>query len=184
MAKGIIIFGAAGSGKTTLGRRLAERLGYPYFDLDDYIWRKDTAEPFTVMYSREEKIGRLMNDLSGHEHFVMGGSMSSFHEHFDPMFELGVHLTADTALRLERVHRRELELFGERILEGGDMYENHQRFLDNTARYDTDGSPSMADHSRWGEIMPCEVIRLDGADDIDANVDRILEAYADSKHKN
>ena len=177
MARGIIIFGPAGSGKTTLGRQLAERLGYPYFDLDDYIWRKDTAEPFSVMYSHEEKISRLMKDISKHGHFVMGGSMSSFHEHFDPMFELGVHLTADIELRLERVHRRELELFGKRILEGGDMYENHQYFLDNTARYATDGSPSMADHSEWGESMPCKVIRLDGGNDIEENIGRILEAY-------
>lgn len=39
---------------------VAEDLGFPYFDIDDYIWRKDTERPFTVMYSREEKVGRLM----------------------------------------------------------------------------------------------------------------------------
>ena len=55
MARGIIIFGSAGSGKTTLGRMVAEQLSFPYFDIDDYIWRKDTPEPFTVMYSRAEK---------------------------------------------------------------------------------------------------------------------------------
>ena len=64
MARGIIIFGSAGSGKTTLGRLAAQKLGFPFFDLDDYIWRKDTPVPFTVMYFRQEKAGRLMEDIS------------------------------------------------------------------------------------------------------------------------
>ena len=60
MARGIIIFGPAGSGKTTLGKRVAEKLKYPYFDIDDYIWKKDVEKPFSVMYSRAEKIVRLI----------------------------------------------------------------------------------------------------------------------------
>ena len=37
MAKGIMIIGPSGSGKTSLGKLLADKLGYPYFDVDDYI---------------------------------------------------------------------------------------------------------------------------------------------------
>ena len=33
----IHILGAFGSGTTTLGRALAARLQYPYFDMDDYL---------------------------------------------------------------------------------------------------------------------------------------------------
>ena len=48
MPRGIIIFGPAGAGKTTLGKMVARQLDYPYFDIDDYIWRKDTEfkDPF------------------------------------------------------------------------------------------------------------------------------------------
>lgn len=53
MARGIIIFGPAGSGKTTLGKLVAENLDFPYFDIDEYIWRRDTDIPFTVMYAYE-----------------------------------------------------------------------------------------------------------------------------------
>ena len=42
MARGIILFGPAGSGKTTLGRLVAEALGFPLFELDRYVWRQDT----------------------------------------------------------------------------------------------------------------------------------------------
>jgi shikimate kinase len=47
-----------------LGKLVAEKLDFPYLDIDDYIWRKDTDKPFTVMYTREEKINRLMTDIS------------------------------------------------------------------------------------------------------------------------
>ena len=38
MIRRIHILGAAGSGTTTLGRALAERLQCPHFDTDDYFW--------------------------------------------------------------------------------------------------------------------------------------------------
>lgn len=178
MARGIIIFGPAGSGKTTLGRMTAESLQYPYFDLDDYIWRKDTAIPYTQMYSREEKIGRLMSDISHGSHFVMAGSMSSFHVPFDPLFDLAVYLTASTETRLARLHQRELSAFGSRILPGGDMYEEHQQFLDGASRYETDGSPSRSGHEQWAAVLPCRLLRLSGEDAPEKNAEIILAEYA------
>ena len=49
----------------------------------------------------------------------MAGSMDSIHQHFDPYFRLAVYLTAPAALRVERVHRRELEAFGPRCCLAG-----------------------------------------------------------------
>ena len=106
MARGIIIFGSAGSGKTSLGKLTAAELGFPYFDIDEYIWRKDTEIPFSQMYSREEKASRLMADISQNENFVMAGTMDSFHKPFDPLFDLAVHITAPVAVRMERLHQR------------------------------------------------------------------------------
>ena len=42
MAVGIMIMGAPGAGKTTLGELTAKALGYAFLDIDEYIWRKDT----------------------------------------------------------------------------------------------------------------------------------------------
>lgn len=177
MVRGIIIFGASGSGKTTLGRAVAKKLGFPYFDIDDYIWRKDTAQQYTMMYSREEKASRLMEDITKQDHFVMAGSMSSFHEPFDPLFDLAVHLTADTAIRVERVHKRAIERFGNRVLEGGDIYENHRIFIDNVLRYDTDGSPNLSEQMRWAESLSCEVLHLSGEMPIERNSELVVKTY-------
>ena len=43
----IIIFGASGTGKSTFGKSLAERLGCAFLDSDAYYWKK-TDPPFEV----------------------------------------------------------------------------------------------------------------------------------------
>lgn len=178
LATGIMIMGSSGSGKTTLGKLLADELGYNFVDIDEYIWRKDTEIPFSEMYPKDEKIGRLMEAISACSHFVMAGSMNSFHEHFDPFFELAVHLHADAEIRMKRVHDRELRLFGERILEGGDMYEEHRKFLNDIAGYDFGiGSSTLQKHELWIKSLKCRVIQLDGAHSLEKNLKIILDTY-------
>ena len=181
MPRGIIIFGSAGAGKTTLGKIVAQRLNYPYFDIDDYIWRKDTDIPFQVMYSREEKAGRLLEAISKHEHFVMAGSMDSFNAPFVPLFDLAAHISAAPEIRAARIHKRELAIFGARILEGGDMYEEHRRFLDSASRYEADGSPCLKTHLEWADTLPCKVLYLNGEDELKENVKLIVDTYKGRK---
>ena len=177
MSSGIIIIGPSGSGKTTLGKIAARKLGYPYFDVDDYIWKQNTDSPYTQMYTRDEKISRLSNDIAPYEHFVMAGSMSSFHYAFDEMFEMMVLLYVSPDIRIERVHKRAIERFGERVLEGGDMYEAHMRFLNDNRRYEEDGSPNMREQKEWMENMSCVKIELDGAAELEKNADVIVNNW-------
>ena len=177
MSSGIIIIGPSGSGKTTLGKIAAQKLGYPYFDVDDYIWKQNTDSPYTQMYTRDEKISRLSNDIAPYEHFVMAGSMSSFHYAFDDMFKMMVFLYVEPDIRIQRVHKRAIERFGERVLEGGDMYEAHMRFLNDNRRYEEDGSPNMREQKEWMENMSCVKIELDGAADLEKNADIIVNNW-------
>lgn len=177
MATGIMIIGPSGSGKTTLGKLVADELGYPYFDVDDYIWRKDTEEPYTVMYSREEKIEGLKTAVSPYEHFVMAGSMSSFHYAFDNMFEMMVLLYVEPDIRVKRVHDRAIERFGNRVLEGGDMYENHMKFLKHNRNYESDGSPNLKEQKEWMNSLSCIKMELDGTRNPDFNVKSVVEKW-------
>lgn len=178
LATGIMIMGSSGAGKTTLGKLTADALGFTFVDIDEYIWRKDTEIPFSAMYPKAEKISRLMEAISACDHFVMAGSMDSFHEYFDPLFKLVVHLHTDAQIRMQRVHDRELAQFGGRILEGGDMYEEHQKFLEDVAGYDLGyGSCTLQRHETWLQSLSCKVIRLDGAQRLEDNVKIIVETY-------
>lgn len=177
MSAGIMIIGPSGSGKTTLGRIIARKLGYPYFDVDDYIWKRDTDEPYTQMYTKAEKISRLSNDIAPYEHFVMAGSMSSFHYAFDDKFAMMVYLYAEPDIRARRVHNRALERFGGRVLEGGDLYENHKKFMEGNHRYESDGSPNMNEQKEWMNSLPCVKLELDGTAAPEENAGIVVAAW-------
>lgn len=178
MPKGIIILGSAGAGKTTLGKLVAKMLGIAFLDIDEYIWQSNTDVPYTVMYSKDEKIRRLSDAVETAGEFVMAGSMYSFHEHFDPLFCLAVYLTADEKIRVERVRSRELGEFGDRILPDGDMFEVHQSFLKDVAGYDWGiGSCNSEQHEEWLSQLTCPILRLDGCEKLENNAEVIVEMY-------
>ena len=118
-----------------------------------------------------------MTAIAKDSHFVMAGSMDSFNAPFVPLFDLAVHITADAEIRLARIRKREYKTFGDRIMPGGDMYEDHQRFLESAARYDTDGSPNIETHMQWAATLPCRVIFLNGTDDLCKNTQKIVDEY-------
>lgn len=184
MPEGIIILGSAGAGKTTLGKLVALNLGLTFLDIDEYIWQNDTEIPYTAMYSKNEKIHRLMNAVEDAKEFVMSGSMNSFHEYVDSMFLLAVYLTTDPQIRVERIRKRELSKFGKRILPGGDMYQTHQLFLEDAAKYD-DGTNSCnsRQHELWLSQLMCPILRLDGGENVESNAGIIIKKYQKLKMK-
>ncbi len=180
MATGIMIIGPSGSGKSTLGKRLAEVLNYPFFDVDDYIWRFDTPELYTVMYSHQEKITRLQNAIAPYQNFVMAGSMSSFHKAFDSSFGMMVFLYVAPQIRIERLKKRAVQRFGERVIEGGDMYNSNLKFLEDNSKYETDGSPNMKEQKEWMGSLSCIKMELDGSESVDKNAKSIAEIWESS----
>lgn len=178
-ARGIIIFGSPGSGKTTFGKILAKYLNANFFDLDDYIWKK-TKIPFTEMYSHEDKIKRLENDIEKCLYFVMAGSMDSFNHPFVPLFDLAIFLNVSKDVRLKRINEREQKRFGERINENGDMYQNHQAFFWQVINYDNEEvkdkcSPNLTTHLTWAKTLPCKVHYLDGSKSIAESLSIIIK---------
>lgn len=66
MKKRIHIFGASGSGTTSIGKAVCNKLGYKHFDSDNYLWLP-TEEPFTVIRSSDEYINLMGKDLSAND---------------------------------------------------------------------------------------------------------------------
>jgi hypothetical protein len=123
----IHILGASGSGTTTLGRALAERLQCLHFDTDDYFWLP-TDPPYTQRRERSERAQLLMDDVTAHDAWVVSGSLCRWGDVAMPLFELVVFLWVPHAVRMDRLHRREHTRFGERILPGGICMSSPKRF--------------------------------------------------------
>jgi adenylate kinase family enzyme len=146
----IHILGASGSGTTTLGRALAERLQCPHFDTDDYFWLP-TDPPFTHQRACTERQQLLMDDLIAHDSWVLSGALCGWGDGAIPRFELVVFLAIPHDIRMERLRQREHERFGERILPGRDMDEKSQQLFAWAASYD-DGDVnirSRRQHDQW-----------------------------------
>jgi len=171
--RGIIIFGASGSGTTTLGRALAAALRFAHFDLDDFFW-VETDVPFTEVLPVEERITRLQAALAGCDRFVLSGSMLGWSEPFVSLLDLAIFVYTPTDIRIERLKKREREDFGERILEGGDMHTVFHDFIEWSATYDAGdrNGRSLARHEEWIKTLPCPVLRVDGARAIEENIER------------
>ena len=179
MSKGIIIFGAMGTGKTTIGKALAQLLNFHHFDLDDYLFCRDTDIPMSVIDSKENRTKRLLSDIAKSPHFVMSGQMWSIRKTFEPLFDLGVFITAPTEVRVERVHSREMSRRGNRINSGGDMHKIHQESLFLTEQYDAGEPPAVClkRDEQWETELLCPVLRVDGTKAIAENALWLAEQY-------
>jgi len=179
---GIIIFGASGAGSTTLGKELAKRLDFQYLDIDDYLWRWDTAIPFTITCSQEERANSLMSDIKKYPNFVLAGTIFSDRHLFHPLLDMAVFISAPVEVCAERVRKREHARWGNRVLLGGDMYKatrfhgDDEDYIANAERYETADVSKFGRkmHEKWIEEMPCPVIRVDGMKGVDEYIDAII----------
>ena len=172
----IHVFGASGSGTSTLGRAVAERTGYAFLDSDDYIWAP-TDPPFTTLRTHAQRLPLLQQDLEKIENAVLSGSLVGWGDPLIPRFTLAVRLVVPRDVRMERLMRREQERYGDRILPGGDMYRIHRDFLAWAAAYD-DGPATMrsrAMHDLWQQKLACPLLTLDGTRPLDELADAVLK---------
>jgi uridine kinase len=165
----VLITGASGSGTTTLGRALAQRLGASFFDADDYFWLP-TSPPFKTKRDEESRLRLLSADLREAGLAVVAGSIMNWGAELEDGFTLIVFLTLDAEIRVARLRVRELALLGRIDAE----------FLDWARQYDEGRLPgrSRARHERWLSERHCPVLRLDGDLATAERVDQVIEALS------
>lgn len=170
----IHIYGASGSGTSTLGRKISEELGYKFMDTDDYFWLP-TNPQYTTKRSKEERLALMKKDISENDNVVISGSLVDWGDELIPMFTLAIRLVTATEIRIERLKVREKKKFNDRIMPEGDMYTNHLEFIEWAREYDT-GSTNMrsrAQHDEWQKRLLCKQMVLDGADDLEENFKKV-----------
>lgn len=160
----IHVFGASGSGTSSLAREIAGKHGHRHLDTDDYYWLP-TSPPFREKRPVDERLARLRDAFRESSAWVLSGSLCGWGDPLVPEFQLVVFVHVPTPIRLARLARRELGRYGaEAIAPGGSLHHAHEGFLDWAAQYDS-GGPEMrsrAMHETWLAGIACPIVRLEG----------------------
>lgn len=172
----IHIYGASGSGTSTLGKKICDELGYKFMDTDDYYWLPSNPK-YTYKRPVDERLELMKKDISEAENVVISGSLTDWGDELIPFFTLVVRLETETSIRIDRLMKRERNNFGSRIDIGGDVYQNHIEFIEYAKSYDNGGPEirSKASHDEWQKLLLCKQIVLNGADDLNSNFLRVRE---------
>ncbi|RYY71707.1 MAG: hypothetical protein EOO24_48695 [Comamonadaceae bacterium] len=165
----MLIVGASGSGTTTLGAALADRLGWAHLDTDDYFWLP-TEPPFQQKRDPDERLTLLLRALAAAPDAVVSGSLMGWGDAVEDGFDLIVFLYVPPALRIQRLHRRELQRYGKA----------DPAFLQWAAAYDA-GPPlgrSLARHRAWLSLRRCPVLEIAGDTSVAERVARVMAVCA------
>lgn len=169
METGIIVCGCNGSGKSTLGKELAAALQYNFIDIEDCYFPKDDRDYiYEHARSYEEAKQVLMEKVKKHGNFVLAAVKGNYGNEISALYKCAILISVPKELRLQRVRDRSLQKFGNRILQGGDLYEKEQRFFDMAAMR------TEQDIEDWLKTTECFVIRVDGTKAIEENVRLVL----------
>jgi len=173
----IHIFGASGSGTSTVGKGLAKMLDIPHFDFDDYYWIPSDP-PFIEPREAKEKFSMLINDTIDLNDFVISGHYAVEFKPIDERLTHAVFIWVPAQIRQERLRKRELDLFGDRVLPGGDMYEGHEAFIKWAGSYDLNNSTgrNISKHKKRMRILKCPVIKIEDDIPLDDIIQQILHS--------
>lgn len=167
MKYGICVCGLNGCGKTTLARALAEVLQFRHMDAEDYYFT-ESANPYSHARTQEDVRKLLLDDIGSSPCFVYSCVKGDMGEEINKRYDMIVYLEVPAEIRGIRLRQRAAEKFGERILPGGDLYEQEEKFFAFAA------GRSSAPIEEWIKNMPCRVIRLDGREPVRRNIEKIL----------
>jgi len=179
----IHIFGASGSGVTTLGMHLSQQLRFPYFDNDEFFWEKSDP-PFTIKREPQLRNQLLIDNLTAtNGDYIVGGSMVSWGDEWLEAFDIAVFLYVPPQVRLGRLKKREYERYGDVIYNDPQRHQQYLDFIDWAASYDdlTSTRRSLSVHLHWMTKLKCELIRIDGVTSVGYRAKLVLAAVDNFK---
>lgn len=158
----INILGAAGSGVTTLGLSLSKNLKMKFIDSDVYFWEK-SEKPFTIRKNPVDRNEILKNELKNANEYVIAGSIIDWGENIFPEFDLIIFLWIPNKVRIKRLIKRELNLFGLEIMNQPDRQQQFSKFIEWANDYDyCNGiaNRNIKSHESWLKKQNTEILEL------------------------
>ena len=171
---GILICGLNGTGKSTLGRMLAGRMGYEFIDNEDlYFPKADSAYIFSGSRSKKEVIRLLEERIAGNSRFVFAAVRGDYGNKLIASLDHIILIDVPKQIRNRRIRNRSFQKFGTRILPGGDLFEKESSWFRLTESRPEDYV------EKWLETVHCPVIRIDGTLPVDENVNHLAAALSE-----
>jgi adenylate kinase family enzyme len=174
------VIGGSGSGTTTVGRALAERLDAVHVDADDALW-EPSVPPYRAMRPRDVRANLLAEACAGPA-WVLSGSTVGWGDCVAPRTDLVVWLRLPPEIRLARLVARERVRFGDAIGPGGSQEETFRAFYEWAARYDAGDERvrSVRQHERWLERHRLPFVQLDATRGVADLVEDVLRQVTSS----
>lgn len=167
---GIIVCGLNGAGKSTFGKALAEKLHFHFIDIENlYFPNTSSDNKYDSPRTHEEVEMTLLYEMKMHENFILASVKGDYGEDICSFFQYAILLDVPRDIRLQRVKERSFQNFGCRMLLGGDLFEQEEKFFHFVE------SRNENTVEEWVKSLKCPVIRIDGTKPIDVNTNLIIE---------
>ncbi|MEO1053995.1 MAG: AAA family ATPase [Bacteroidota bacterium] len=160
----IIIFGATGTGKTTLAKGLSHQFGWHHLDSDDYYWKK-TDPPYTHKVPYLDRVQRLCHDFLAQDNVVISGNMVSWGASWIDAFDLGVFLWLPPEIRMKRLREREEKRYQHSLDHDERIKAVSKAFLEWAATYDDETAVNDGINKHRGWITKLKFPILEIKDD-------------------
>ena len=169
MRMGIIVCGLNGVGKSTLGKALAKELDFYFIDSEGLYFPK-ISHHYTYVSPRNRKDVEhlLFNEIKRHKNFVFASVKGDYGETISPFFRYAVLVSVPKDIRIQRVKDRSFQKFGNRMLPGGDLYEQEEKFF-HLVKSRTENIVE-----EWVQSLSCPIIRVDGTKPVEENIKFII----------
>ena len=153
-----------------MGRELANALKYRFMDVEDYYFSKENKDyDYQNACSRDEVSKLLLKDLTEYEDFIFASVKGNYGDEVVSRFTHAVLVSVPKEERMKRVRDRSYQKFGNRMLQGGDLFEKENRFFEMVEK-----RPEQ-DVENWLQSVRLSVIRVDGTQTVGENI-RIISA--------
>lgn len=110
-----------------------------------------------------------MDEAKKHPHFVFAAVKGDYGKAIIPLYQYAVIIDVPKQIRSQRIRNRSFQKFGNRMLSGGELYQQEEAFFQLAASQQEDEVES------WVRTLPCPVIQVDGTKPVAENVKYIIK---------
>lgn len=173
---GIVLIGLNGAGKSTFGKYAAQKLGFDFFEIENYWFR--AAHQYRNPRSAEEVSQLLLNDIStSKKGFIIAGNISSLSSDLLPYISLIIYVDVEKDTRVARVIQRDLNIYGE-LKSDHPLYQERQDFLHFVKRRTADSLLNWMNQSNLPSMI------INGNHSLENNLQIIEPKIASQEQKN